>query len=56
MWKIHYIKKIIDKFTENNISLSICSKITNKKDIINILLNISVYKQFILNPDIEKKK
>ena len=54
MWKIYYIKKIIDKIIENSITLSICSKIKNKEDIINILSNIKAIKQFILNPDIKK--
>jgi hypothetical protein len=54
MWKIYYIKKIINKFIENSITLSIFSKITNKQDIINILSNINVYKQFILNSDVKK--
>lgn len=54
MWKIYYIKKIIDKFIENSITLSIFSKITNKQDIINILSNINVYKQFILIMDVKK--
>ena len=54
MWKLYYIKKIINEFIKNNINLSLYSLISSKEDIINILSNISYYKQFILNPEIKK--
>lgn len=54
MWKEYYIENIKKKILNDNITISLCSEIKNKYEIIYILTNINTYKHFFIKSDIDK--